>query len=158
MIKLFYFLFHPSWVFYSAFWVVLLFAMPCWAESPILDRLELDKDFPSGCGCIVGDAKGHFLVASDIEEKSSAIIKIAGKRYELKWVSSTETSAKPRLGARFSNVYESGPIRLELNRKTTFVCSPRDESCEVTGYVVRMILTIEGQTYRWTGLKGECGC
>jgi hypothetical protein len=157
--------------------VVTLAAVTCWAESPVLDWLDGDKRLPSGCGCSVMDAKGHLLIASElgslIDEKGvehwpPVFIKIAGQRHELKWVSSTHPSTiqkqgvrvtiNGRRGDRFSRVYEGKDIRLTLNYKTTFVCSPKDESCEVTRYAVDATLMIKGQTHRLTGLKGECGC
>lgn len=151
----------------AAFLMMMATAMPCGATSPVLDYLDLDADFPSGCGCSVMDAKEHFLISvkdmdyTTLDGKVThhpAIIKLAGKRYELKWISSTEKPGRPYRGERFTKIYSDGTVRLVLNYRTTFVCPPKDESCEVIRYAVDAILTNEGQVYRLTGLKGDCGC
>lgn len=147
--------------------IAALVSLSCWAQTPKLDHLEIDKDFPSGCGCSVTDAKDHFLVANDfetitgkegLEVKRSAVIKWVGKQHRLNFISSTKKSDTPKRGERFTKIYGDDHIRLTLNYRTTFTCPPKDESCEVVRYAVDAVLTVDGQTYRLPNLKGDCGC
>jgi hypothetical protein len=159
--------------------VITLIALPGWAKSPILDWLVEGEDFINGCGCVVSDRHDdrhdHSLVYSDIDKveyvfndegaqigekviHAPAIIKVGGKKYELKWISSTEKTPVPKRAVRFTRTYANDKSRLILNYKTTSVCSPKNVDCEYTGYAVDAILTMDGQTHRLTELKGACGC
>lgn len=143
------------------FLIAMLVATSAGAKSQMLDWLEIDKDFGSGCGCSIADTDGHVLIARNeyyYDGHDPAIIKISGKRYELKWVSSSEPPIIQNRGVRFSRIYEGNSIRLELSYKTIFLCDPKDEDCEVTRYAVDAALTVNGKTHQFTGLQGSCGC
>src|SRR5688500_376719 len=67
-------------------------------EAPVLQPLEADKDFVSGCGCSVTNREEETLVFSEPEEKSPAIVKIGGQKMTLKFKSSNEKSETAKKG------------------------------------------------------------
>lgn len=147
-------------------WLTLLSPVPSWAKPPVLDSLVIDVDFPSGCGCSVGNKTDQILIASELDYETGdgkkvhhpAILKIAGQRHELKWVSSTQKVGPEKLGDIFSRIYEGHGIRLQLDFKVTRVCKPTEEDCEAHHYSVNGSLTKDRQTHRFNDWDGDCGC
>ncbi len=137
-----------------------LFGLAATAEAaPVkLDKLTLGTDFEGGCGCSIWNPKGEFLFWSELGAGDPALVKINGQLRTLKFVSSTEKSRPARLGDRFTRIYADQDARLTIDHKTTFVCGPDDERCEVTRYDVNVFLEDHGKRARARGLKGDCGC
>jgi len=135
-------------------------------EKPIvLEKLEMGKDFEADCCCSVWrEGKDPNMqddfVWSDLLERAPAVIKLDGKRRELKYISSTEKKTV-RKGDSFSKVYRDGKTELKLNYKVTFACpqnSLEAEGCETTGYSVDLSLKDGSRKLKMNSLKGACGC
>ncbi|WP_413288094.1 hypothetical protein [Bdellovibrio sp. HCB337] len=128
-------------------------------EKPItLEKLQEDKDFELTCGCAVTNRNGDFLVFSGPTERASAIVRIDGKRRSLKWSSSNELARDARVGDRFYKSYRSGTTKMRINYRTTEICEPSDDSCEVTKYSIDIRLQDGSRKNTLRNLRGECGC
>lgn len=123
-----------------------------------LEKLDQRQDVASDCSCSVTNSKGELLVVSDIQDKAPAVVRVNGKKEELKWISSTEKSGTPKKGDSFSRAYGNANLKLKLEYKTTFVCGKDDESCEVTRYSVDATLEEGKRKSEMKNLKGDCGC
>lgn len=104
------------------------------------------------------NSKDEFLVVSDLQEKAPAIVRINGKKMELKLISSTEKTGRPKNGDTFTRVYGSANIKLSMHYKTNFVCEKDDESCEVIRYSVDTVLKRGSENSELKNMKGDCGC
>ncbi len=145
----------------SAFVLFFLFTEFCQAESfndrskPRIEKLSLGSDFEGGCGCSAYRGDDVFFFSGP-EDRAQLIAKIDGRLRKLNFVSSTEDSS-PAVGDRFTKIYKDSRYRVSLDHKTTFVCAPSDEGCEVTRYDLKVNVKRGRESSRFS-FKGDCGC
>ena len=141
------------------FWLITLphSARADSAKAFVLQQLEASEN-PSGCSCSVMNAKNEYLLSADLLDKASAIIRVEGRKLDMKFVSTTEKKKEPKKGDTFTRVYSNGPTTLKLNYKTISACPPDSETCEVTRYAVDGLLQNGKHKQNLKHLRGECGC
>jgi hypothetical protein len=125
-----------------------------------LEKLQENKDYDPGCGCSVSNQRGDILMFSEPRKSAPAIVRIDGHKRQLAFVSSNEASGNPKLGDTFYKTYASGPTKMRINYKTTFVCGGpgSTEDCEVTRYKVDVMLKPGQRKNTLRSLDGDCGC
>ena len=116
----------------------------------------------AGCGCSFGfpanERKGLSLTAfSSSLAETDAYMNIDGEDVKLSLVKSTSIDKKPRVGDRFSELYQANGIKVTALYLTTAVCGPREEACEATSYHVT-ITVVKGPRRQTVKLTGACGC
>lgn len=123
----------------------------------VLEKLAEDEA-PSGCSCSIKNSKNEFIFNSDLLEKSYAIVRVEGRKRNLKWHSSTEKGGELKKNDTFTREYGDGKMKLKLNYKAMFVCPVDSETCEVTRYSIQAILQEGSKKSDTKNLRGECGC
>lgn len=121
-----------------------------------------NPDVVDGCGCSFQlpaerakpDSK-KFIFLSDIDGKN-VYMNIAGKDIVLKRLGGGEfPEAKKR--SRFTERYFGDNTNVQVDYLTTWVCPPKDESCEVTRFD-GSITAQQGTQKEVLKVKGDCGC
>jgi hypothetical protein len=123
-----------------------------------------NPDSVEGCGCYFQtpaeekkkDSR-RFIFESDLD-LTSASMNIDGRDLKLKIVGKpSRLPDKVKKGFHFTRQYSAGSIQVKVDFVVSWLCPPKDESCEVTNYDVT--LTVEkGERKQTIQLKGGCGC
>ena len=113
-----------------------------------------------GCGCYFSfnksDDAARRLIFFESDQDMGIWINIDGRDTRLRLT--RETKAKRlRVGSRLVSEYASGDVTVSLVKTVTWVCPPRDESCEVTKFSA--VLTVrKGNLTQTVRAVGSCGC
>lgn len=90
-------------------------------------------------------------------EEQNAWMNIDGRDIKLRKVRSIDPRGKERKGSRSSRKYTAGDVDVLIERVTTGVCAPNDESCESTEYSATITVT-KGSRRQIIKVTGGCGC
>ena len=125
----------------------------------LVSRLNASHD---GCGCYFSFnqsdyKKSKLIFFASIVEENDIWVGIDGRDVKLKLVSRVEPKGRERVGSRTTEKYSAAGVTVTLIRTATWVCPPRDESCEVTKYSAVFTVT-KGKRKQVVRAVGECGC
>lgn len=95
--------------------------------------------------------------SSDESNSKDALMNIDGRDVRLRFVSETKPKGKVKLGSRYTSRYQSGDVTVDVVQIITWLCPPKDDSCEVTKYSVTLTVKKGNRTQVVRGV-GECGC
>jgi hypothetical protein len=109
----------------------------------------------AGAGCSLQRKGSKGYVFWSAFEKS-ALMNIDGKDRRLQLTSDTSFSISGKKGSRWTEIYKSGKMTVQIDRVVTRVCRPGDQECEVTGYDGKMTLKI-GDRLQTIAVEGDCG-
>ena len=115
-------------------------------------------------GCFVTEGKETqtwqklYVYSEGGPENETVWVKLDGKIHPLPFVSSTKSRmTSSKVGDRFETVHALGGIKLVLGFKTIFVCPAENDSCEHTGYEVRLTMTRGKEIFDRSHLRASCG-
>ncbi len=138
------------------------------ASSDVFGQVKVaelkNANVVEGCSCgfqTAVEAKKadsqKFLFLSELGT-NEGWMNINGKDTKLKFVKITQnTRRRAKVGDRFYEEYSALGVKVRIDYTTTWVCPPRDESCEVTNYDVNITVT-KGKISKTVKAKGSCGC
>lgn len=121
----------------------------------------IKKPLSDGCGCYLQlpqDSKlknERYVFLADVD--GSAQINVNGQDITLKQVTNNLPQESLKVGAKWSEVYESGKTKVEVEYVVKKVCDPNDEACEVTHYSATITVTHD-KAVRKVNATGLCGC
>ncbi|MEO6392162.1 MAG: hypothetical protein ABIP75_09945 [Pyrinomonadaceae bacterium] len=144
----------------SAVGLLLFVGVNARAQSGnLVGRLSASHD---GCGCYFSFnrsdyKKSKLIFFASLDNDSDIWMGIDGRDVKLKLVSRVEPKGKERVGSRATEKYSAAGVTVTLVRTVTWVCPPRDESCEVTKYSAVFTVS-KGKRKQVVRAVGECGC
>jgi hypothetical protein len=136
---------------------------PAVPQKTLIGNLK-NPDVVEGCGCYFQTPPEEkkknskkYIYMSDLEE-TPAYMNIDGQDVKLK-IDGTPPRLpdKVRKGFRYSRKYSAGSIKVQVDFVVTWLCPPKDESCEVTNYDAA-ISVVKGNQKQVIQTKGGCGC
>jgi hypothetical protein len=132
------------------------------SNGPSRNLIGVVKAETGGCGCYFGFAsrEKRKLPAtafwSDLEE-TGGLMNIDGQDVRLELVKTTAPTRKPRVGARWTELYRANGITVSIVYVVTRVCGRNEEDCEVTNYNGTFTVK-KGKRQQTLTLRGGCGC
>jgi hypothetical protein len=113
-----------------------------------------------GCGCYFSfnkaDDKARRLMFFESEQDMGIWINIDGRDTRLRLIRETKVK-RLRLGSRLVSEYSAADVTVNLVKTVTWVCPPRDESCEITKFSA--VFTVrKGSRSQIVRAVGSCGC
>ncbi len=114
-----------------------------------------------GCGCsysINEKAPFRFYFQSE-EDFSSPTMYISGKLVTVNPIKAEGISPNPRIGDKFTQLFEYAGTRIVFENIISFVCPANSEGgCEVTSFKSKMQISGKECTAKAVSIKGDCGC
>lgn len=113
-----------------------------------------------GCGCYFSfnksDDAARRLMFFESEQDMGIWINIDGRDTRLRLTRETKVK-RLRVGSRLVSEYASGDVTVSLVKTVTWVCPPRDDSCEITKFSA--VFTVrKGNRAQIVHAVGSCGC
>lgn len=114
-----------------------------------------------GCGCYFSfnkaDDKARRLMFFASDQDMGIWINIDGRDTRLRLIRETKPNGRIRVGSKFVSHYGASDITVDLVQVATWVCPPRDESCEVAKYSATFAVR-KGSRTEIVRAVGSCGC
>ncbi len=84
---------------------------------------------------------------------------INGKLVAVKPIKVEGISQNPKVGDKFTQLFEYAGIKIEFKNTISFVCPANSEGgCEVTSFKSKMQVSGKECTAKPVSIKGDCGC
>lgn len=102
------------------------------------------------------DDKARRLIFFESDQDMGIWINIDGRDVRIRLLSETKPR-KLRVGGKLISEYSGGGVTVSLMKTVTWVCPPRDESCEITKFSA--VFTVRnGNRTQIVRAVGGCGC
>ena len=136
--------------------LILILSAEVKAQSPITPsprpkfKIGYVIDGNIGVGCslslnIADRRERRYVFVQGMDEP--AYINLDGENLKLELVDYSDVKNVPeKVGDRSWEIYVAGDVKVRIDRTVTWVCDPKDESCETTYY--KAVMTITRKTQR----------
>lgn len=122
-------------------------------NSHVVDGCSCSFQFPADWS----DKKSFKPIFLSEIEGPPAYMNIDGQDVKMTRVGPEPTHAELKKGTRFTKNYRAQDTKVIVEFTATWLCPPKDESCEVTHYDGTLSV-LKGSRKETVKAKGDCGC